>query len=59
MRNAMGVIYAECLAYSSAVIGADTRAFPRPLAKAEAAWTPKPSKDGLRFAAQIRLHPKL
>lgn len=59
MRNAVGVTYAECLAYSSAVIGADTRAFPRLLAKAEAAQTPKPGKDGLRFAAQIRLYPKL
>ena len=59
MRIAVGVIYAECLAYSSAVIRADTRDLPRLLAKAEAARTQNADKDGLRFAAQIRLYPKL
>ena len=33
--------------------------FPRLPAVAEAAWTEKTGKDWLRFAAQVRLHPKL
>ena len=33
--------------------------FPRLSAVAEAAWTQKADKDWLRFAAQVRLHPKL
>ncbi|MBA4489229.1 beta-N-acetylhexosaminidase [Paracoccus sp. S1E-3] len=33
--------------------------FPRLPAVAEAAWTLKANKDWLRFAAQVRLHPKL
>lgn len=59
MRIALGGGHAARMTCSPAAEGITDRAFPCLPAVAALAWTPKPSKDWLRFAALIRLHSNL
>ena len=57
MRIAVGGSHADRMTCSPAADGITDRAIPCLPAVAALAWAQKPSKDGLRCAVQIRLHP--